>query len=64
MRKSSRILLTLLLSFYSAQFSFAQKLDTVYYDKNGEGIPTPAFASYYRVYSPNLIGNKKRYRDY
>ena len=43
----------------------AQKIDTLYYDKDGVGISTPAFAAYYRVYAPNsLIGNKKRYRDY
>lgn len=54
-----------LLSFLYTNTAFAQKIDTVYYDKDGVGIPTPAFASYYRVYSPKtLIGNKMRYRDF
>lgn len=64
MRKTFRLLITLVLLFTGAQFACAQELDTIYYDKNGEGISTPAFATYYRIYSPNLIGNKKRYRDY
>lgn len=64
MRNLLRLLSFLVLLLTSVQLACAQKLDTIYYDKNGEGISTPAFATYYRVYSPTLIGNKKRYRDY
>lgn len=59
-----RLFSILLLFFAGVNSVCAQKLDTLYYDKNGEGISTPAFAAYYRVYSPNLIGNKKRFRDF
>lgn len=64
MEKLLKLYFILGLLFSSTMLVHAQKLDTIYYDKKGEGITTPAFASYYRVYSPNLIGNKKRYRDY
>lgn len=64
MRKFLKFSATIALLFLSVHTICAQKLDTIYYDKNGEGIPTPAFATYYRVYSSNLIGNKKRYRDF
>jgi len=53
-----------ILSFMCAGLN-AQKLDTLYYDKDGIGISSPAFAAYYRVYAPHtLIGNKMRYRDF
>ena len=61
---SAKLLTTALFVFLSSNM-YAQKIDTVYYDKDGVGISTPAFAAYYRVYAPNtLIGNKKRFRDY
>jgi antitoxin component YwqK of YwqJK toxin-antitoxin module len=56
-------LLALIMSFVPL-ISNAQKIETVYYDKDGIGVSGPTFASYYRVYTPVLIGNKKRYRDY
>lgn len=43
MRSTLRLLSTLLLLLSSVQFACAQKLDTLYYDKNGEGISTPAY---------------------
>ncbi len=61
---SAKLMTTALFAFLSSNMC-AQKIDTIYYDKDGVGISTPAFAAYYRVYAPNtLIGNKKRFRDY
>lgn len=61
---SMRCILISLLTLVCVKLS-AQKIDTVYYDKEGVGISTPAFAAYYRVYAPNtLIGNKLRYKDF
>lgn len=60
-----RNLIVLALILFGINYTYAQKIDTVYYDKDGIGISSPAFATYYRVYSPNsFIGNKKRYRDF
>lgn len=61
----TRFLIIVALMLFGINYSYAQKIDTVYYDKDGIGISSPAFATYYRVYSPNsFIGNKKRYRDF
>ena len=57
--------LLILLMVFVPVYVNAQKIDTVYYDKDGIGVSGPTFASYYRVYAPDdIIGNKKRYRDY
>ena len=56
--------ISLVCSFLFSTLSFAQSIDTVYFDNNWKGVDYNVFASYYRVYINDASQQVKRYRTF